>query len=252
MNILITNDDGVDFPGIKILQEKLSQLGRAVIVAPEKEASGTSQAITLFSPLRVRKLNEHTYSVKGYPSDCVNLGLNGDLFSEKIDLVVSGINKGVNMGADIWYSGTVAGARHAFIHGLSGLAISCGYYEFNVHYEKVADFTLDFIKNDLPKMKPPAFVNINHPPLSKTRGIKWSCLGQRTYKDTYDLIDSQGDERSYRFKCLELDHIPQRGSDFDAYENGYISVTPLHLDATDHDQLRKISEPHLGHRLGTV
>ena len=237
MNILITNDDGFDFPGIVILQKKLSVLGKAIIMAPQKEASGTSQAITLFEPIRVSKINDLVYSVEGYPSDCVNIGLNGNVCSEKIDLVVSGINKGVNMGADIWYSGTVAGARHAFIHGCNCLAISCGHSSPDDDYNQVADFTLDFIQKYVLPAKVPIFFNINHPTQQDVKGLRWSYLGHRLYEDTYTLTKSQGNENFYQFKCLALSYLPQKGSDFDVYNEGYISVTPLHLDATDYKKL---------------
>ena len=242
MNILITNDDGFDFPGITILQKKLLVLGKAIIIAPNKEASGTSQAITLFDPIRVSKISDLVYSVEGYTSDCVNIGLNGNLFSEKIDLVVSGINKGLNMGADIWYSGTVAGARQAFIHGYSGLAISCGHSSPDDDYDKIADFTLDFIQTHMLPQKSPVFFNINYPTKQDAKSLRWSYLGHRLYKDTYTLIEPKGNENLYQFKCLELSYLPQEGSDFNIYNEGHISITPLHLDATDYKTLAKKTE----------
>ncbi len=244
MNILITNDDGFDFPGITILQKKLSTLWKTIIIAPKKESSGTGQAITLFEPIRVSKVSDLVYSVEGYPSDCVNIGLSSNLYPEKIDLVVSGINKGVNMGADIWYSGTVAGARHAFIHGCSGLAVSCGHSRLDDDYDKVADFTLNFIQKYILSAKSPTFFNINYPTQRDVKGLQWSYLGRRTYKDTYILDKSQGNESLYQFKCLELGYLPQKGSDFDVYNKGYISATPLYLDATDYEKLAEKTSHH--------
>ncbi len=245
MNIIITNDDGYQSYGIIALQKALSMLGNVIILAPENDVTGTSQAINLKKPLEVTQRDQLVYSVKGYPTDCTGLAIHSpllhDITNNKIDLILSGINQGVNMGNDVWYSGTVAGARHAFIHGYSAIALSCG-YDFDHEnspevYDRVAQFTKNFITSIIPKLEPPFLLNINHPNSQHTNSIKWTHLGQRTYVDIYHQRESLDEKIIYAFNSDLKADTSISGTDFHAYHENHISITPLHTDVTHYDKL---------------
>ena len=241
MNILLSNDDGYDSRGITALKKSLNKKHTVFIAAPLSDLSGSSQAITLFRDISVKTKGERTFMVDGFPADCVNLAIQGSLFPEKIDLVISGINKGVNMGQDIWYSGTVGAARQGFIHGFNSIAISCDYSSSHDAYKTVADFLCNFIDSIGDSCKRPFFLNINYPPREKIAGIQWTKLGQRIYRDSYSNLYDRSGNRSFKFNASELSHISQENSDFNAYYHGYVSITPLSLDATDHYALGAIN-----------
>ena len=238
MNILLCNDDGYLFRGIVTLKKILSKKHNVFLAAPIKDLSGTSQAITLTRDVNVKIRDERTFTIDGFPADCVNLAIQGSLFSEKIDLVISGINKGVNMGQDIWYSGTVGAVRHAFIHGFSGIAVSCDHASSQDEYTTVANFMSGFIDSNI--LERPFLLNINYPTHKEISGIQWTKLGKRIYQDSYSkLHDSQG-QRSFKFNGSGSFHIAQEDTDFKAYQDGYISITPLTLDATDYHTLKTV------------
>ena len=244
MNIAVSNDDGYSFPGLLVLEKNLRHLGRSVIVAPETDVTGTSQAITLSGKLTITRRSNNLYSVSGYTSDCIGILLHSKEFRKQInmpniDLFISGINKGVNMGSDVWYSGTVGGARHAFIHGYNAIAISCGYEKHNDPYEPIATFIANFVENILPKLKEPFLLNINHPANTEIQGWQWTKLGERSYKDIYlkETAKQEGNVCEYRFSGSLLQDNTIEETDFHAYSNGYASVTPLKVDTTNHKQL---------------
>lgn len=245
MRILITNDDGLHFPGLTTLANRLRENHDVYIAAPSTEKSGTSSALTIYDDVFTEIIDGKTIMVEGFPVDCVNIALHAEVFKEKFDLVVSGINKGVNMGDDIIYSGTVGAARHAFIHSHSALAVSCGYLTNNDNFENVADFTARFIQKFNFDAQNPVLLNINYPPVTpeKVPGkehlflhpeIKWTKMGRRKYRDTYKRSELQGGGVYFNLGGSELGFHLDPGTDFHAYENGFISITPLQLDATDH------------------
>ncbi|MCS6983514.1 MAG: 5'/3'-nucleotidase SurE [Leptospiraceae bacterium] len=239
MNLLLTNDDGIDFPGLIELRQELASLGKTFVFAPKTEKSATSTAITVFDDVYVEKINDTTFMVEGYPADCVNIGLHGGLISEKIDLVISGINKGVNMGYDVLYSGTVGAARHAYVHGYCALSISCGHTSTQANYRPVARQVRHFMENYQDLFKKPVLLNINIPVERPICGIKWTKLGKRIYRDSYRKSHLNDKSMLLNLGGSNLNFVEEEGTDFEAYYAGFISVTPLTLDATDYTQLHE-------------
>jgi len=242
MKILLTNDDGITAAGIAALYESLSRKHTVYMFAPDQERSACSNALTLRESIRVDRIDEFCFAVHGYPADCVNVGLHS-AFVGKVDLVVSGINHGPNLADDIYYSGTVAGARTAFIFGVSGLAVSLNSYRDYSHFGDCAGFIERFIdESALLKRTAPSFININYPPLApdKIAGVRYTSLGKRYYIDEYSIEREEGNTMYMRLDgSISSDHRAM--SDVTEIENGYITVTPLTLDTTDYALLETMS-----------
>ena len=239
MDILLTNDDGYLSEGINSLFEVLCDEHRAYIIAPDEQMSACSSAITVRSSIKVQSVSENVFSVQGFPSDCVNIGLNGKLLP-KIDLVVSGINHGPNLGDDIYFSGTVAGARTAYIFGVSGIAISMDCSSSSDYFKDAAAFLLNFIRDfDRFNHQEHVLFNINYPdmPTSEILGCKYTHLGKREYRDTYRVIHRNSSEMSLQLDGT-IESVENDGSDITELQKGYISITPLSLDCTDYAYLR--------------
>ncbi|MES0488906.1 MAG: 5'/3'-nucleotidase SurE [Leptospirales bacterium] len=235
MNILLTNDDGIEFPGIHALQDEFADMGNLFTFAPRMEKSATSQAMTLYEDIYVKPIDDKTFIVNGFPVDCVNIALHGDLVDVKFDLLISGINKGVNMGEDILYSGTVGAALHGFIHGIPSIAISSGYLDKTGDFTKIARFLRHFIEQSKELLKTPVVWNINYPSEIKTgETVKWTKLGTRIYRDKYIRTHAEDGAFFFNLGGSELNHKEAEGTDFDAYSKGHVSVTPLTTDATDY------------------
>jgi 5'-nucleotidase len=234
MNILLTNDDGIASNGIKALEKILSKKFNTFLIAPLKEKSATSMALNIFDKMRVEKVFENHYIVDGYPVDCVNIGLHGKIFP-KIDIVVSGINRGVNMGHDIHFSGTVGAARHGAIHGYFSFALSSGVIDRSYDYLDEAEFFLDLLDKQLDKFQKGIVYNINFPLKFSTGSSehKITELGQRTYTDEYKVDHLYEGIYDYFLGGSELGYKITKGSDFEAYENGFVSITPIGLFPTD-------------------
>jgi len=241
VTILITNDDGIEFPGVKSLRTHLSRIATTYVCGPKEEKSGTSSALSITDDVYVEFIDDRTFIIDGYPVDCVNIGLHGGIIHDKIDLIVSGINKGVNMGDDIFYSGTVGAARHAFVHGYPAIAISSGHLDEGGNYDEVASFLTHFISNNWDLINEPAFLNINFPADAKKQEIKWTKLGRRIYKDTYTKTRLKENAFHFNLGGSILSYREIKGSDFSAFEKGYISITPLQNDATDYARLKEFS-----------
>jgi len=236
MNILFTNDDGIHFPGIQALADTFKSFANVFIFAPAMEKSATSQAMTVFDDIYVKKIDERTYIVNGFPVDCVNIAIHGGFIQEKIDLVISGINKGVNMGEDIFYSGTVGAARHAYIHGIPALAVSCGFLDATGDFTKVARFILNFVQENFSILPKPFLLNINYPNDVKIpEKIKWTKSGQRIYRDSYKRLALTENEFLVNLGGSTLGNKEREGCDFEVYKDGYISITPLNKDGTDYN-----------------
>jgi len=247
MNILFTNDDGIHFPGIEALVEAFKEVANVYVFAPAMEKSATSQAMTLFEDIYVKKLDDRTYIVNGYPVDCVNIALHGGFLNEKIDLVISGINKGVNMGEDIFYSGTVSAARHAYIHGIPALAVSSGFLDATGDFKRVAAFVLNFVEENFQRLEKPFLLNINYPKLAKIpEKIKWTKCGVRIYRDSYKKSSLSGNEFLVNLGGSTLGYKEIGDCDFEVYENGYVSITPLNKDGTDYNYQANHPEPESG------
>ncbi len=237
MKILLTNDDGINAEGIIILGEVLSKYHEIFIIAPDRERSACSNIFTMREELALTKIRDKTFSVNGYPADCVSLGIHSDIIPE-IDLVISGINHGPNLGDDVHFSGTVAGARTAFIFGKPGIAFSIdSFHRASLYMPEASEFILRFIAEN--PVSPETFLNINYPdiPFSKISGIKYTFLSKRYYKDSY-IKRETGSNQTMVSLYGTIDTEYKEGSDDYALQNGYISVTPMTTDSTDYKKIK--------------
>jgi 5'-nucleotidase len=232
LHILLTNDDGIMSPGIAILAETLSSEHDVIVVAPDVERSATGHAITIRTPLWAKevKLGRRSlgYAINGTPADCVKLGLLA-ISKRHIDLVVSGINRGPNLGTDILYSGTVSGALEGAIMGKPSIAISCANWNDPL-YESSAEFLLDFLKTyDTRSMPDMTALNINVPavPPDEIRGWQVTRQSRRRYKDYFEeRKDPFGESYYWMFGDIVEDD-PGSDSDYSAIREGYVSITPI-------------------------
>ncbi len=242
MNILLTNDDGINAEGLNSLYEVLSKYYNTCIIAPDREVSACSNAFTIHSALRVKKLEHNKFAVSGYPADCVSIALHSDLCFDP-DIIVSGINHGSNIGDDLFFSGTVAGARSGFIFGRTGIAVSIDSYHMpSKYFYDAAEFIHSFIEDNRKEIERKAlFFNINYPelPADQIRGVKYTFTGKRIYKDSYSITCCGNDEMIMNLEG-EMGSIPEKGSDITELTEGYISVTPLTIDCTDFSYLENI------------
>lgn len=241
--ILITNDDGIQSEGIKVLYEEIRKKYRCVVVAPDRERSAISRALTLYRPLRVERINGEFYSVDGTPTDCVNLAVNS-LFKKKIKMVVSGINKGPNMAEDVTYSGTVSAAMEGLLLGIPSIAISCS-AKSDFIFETSAKVALNIADVVLKKGLPQdTLLNINVPnlPFNEIKGIKITRLGKKKYSDTIiEKLDPRG-KKYYWLAGEEIGYEPLENTDLEAVYNGYVSITPIHLDLTNYAVIDQLKE----------
>ncbi|MEI7904839.1 MAG: 5'/3'-nucleotidase SurE [Candidatus Firestonebacteria bacterium] len=234
--ILITNDDGIDAPGIKALAKILKPLGTVYTVAPSGERSAAAHSITFNHPLRVQHINKTSVAVDGTPTDCVMFGVYGLLNSKRPDLVVSGINNGPNLGDDITYSGTVSAALEGTLLKIPSIAISMGDRK-NCKYMAGAEYIRYLCRKILKEGLPGnVFLNVNIPNVARSRikGIIISKQGKRIYRDMFlKRLDPRG--RSYYWLGgMEPSYEKENGTDFEAIERNMIAVTPLHYDLTDY------------------
>ena len=246
-HILITNDDGIDSDALPPLSEALSELGDVDVIVPERNWSGASHSITLFRPLRVRatKLrNGHAaYMTDGSPTDCVRLAVLGFL-KHRPDIVVSGINRGANMGDDITYSGTVAAAMEGLLSNVPSVAISIGAFGGDIDYGPAASFAALLARNILGRgLAPDTLLNVNVPPLprAKIAGVEVTRLGKRTYRDQLvERLDPYGNPY-YWVGGPAVSEEAEAGTDVAAMRAGKISVTPIALDLTNHALLEELA-----------
>ncbi len=235
MNILLTNDDGIQAPALRVLAAELATLGRVTIVVPDRDQSATSHSLTLHRPLRIHRHPDGAVSIDGTPTDCVLIAFHG-LLDEPPDLVVSGINHGPNMGEDVFYSGTVAAAIEGSMQGVPAIAASLVTHapaDFLEPARFVRRLAEEVAERGLGGSK---VLNVNLPHLawSEIRGVRLTRLGTRVYSDTLiEKVDPRG--RAY-YWIGGQDPVweSHEGSDFHAVEHGYVSVTPLALDLTDY------------------
>ncbi|RMG56941.1 MAG: 5'/3'-nucleotidase SurE [Deltaproteobacteria bacterium] len=241
--ILVSNDDGIHSEGLIILARRLKQVGRVVVVAPDRERSAVSHSLTLQRPLRIERIKPGFYAVDGTPTDCVNLAINRFL-REKPSLVVSGINKGGNLGDDITYSGTVSAAIEGTILGVPSFAVSLvsrNDYRFEVAAKVAVALASEIISRGLPK---DTLLNVNVPnvPEEEIKGVKFTRQGKRIYSDAViEKTDPRG-KKYYWIAGEEIGYERIRGSDIVAVRNNYISITPLHLDMTNYRSLRQLKK----------
>jgi 5'-nucleotidase len=242
LKIVITNDDGVHAYGLELLADVCRGVGDVSIVAPDREQSGASRSVTLHRPLRPVQRNGNTYQVDGTPTDCVLLAL-GSLLPELPDFIFSGINHGPNLGEDVLYSGTVAGAMEGIAVGVPGIALSlAGRHGEMLKGDRV---WIEKLVSEIVKIEDfPAgmLLNINIPPIpgEQIKGTRITTLGKRTY--TGALVDSE-DRWGRSVHWIGGGKLSWSGGDdcdFKAINDGFISITPLHTDLTDYARLNEV------------
>lgn len=242
MRVLVTNDDGYRSEGIHALAAALRRLGDVTIVAPVEEASAIGHALTLRRPLRLEPVKEGVYAVDGTPTDCVNVAITQVFSGELPDLVVSGINKGYNLGDDITYSGTVAGALEGALLGIPSLAVSLratrGEYDFSFAARAAAVLADAILRSPLP---PRTFLNVNVPK-GQPRGYRTTVQAKRNHiTSVAERQDPKG--RSYFWiEEGQNEWEPHDKSDYQAVRDGYVSVTPLHPDLTAYSALKAVED----------
>ena len=243
MRILLSNDDGVHSPGLIALFEGLKGLGELEVVAPDRDHSGASNALTLNRPLTVEEHPNGFRSVDGTPTDCVHLAVNG-LFSEPFDRVVSGINTHANLGDDIIYSGTVAAATEGRHLGLPAIAVSL-VNDGHFHYETAARVVRMLLENERPLvLGPRSILNVNVPdvPWAELAGIRVTRLGHRERAEgAVPMTCPRGKER-YWIGAAGVGGDAGPGTDFNAVREGFVSVTPVHIDMTRHEALSRLRD----------
>ena len=234
--ILVTNDDGVSSPGIHALAAALKPLGSVTVVAPTQEASAIGHALTLRRPLRIEDHGPGLFAVDGTPTDCVNLGVD-IVLKQKPDLVVSGINKGWNLGDDVTYSGTVAGAMEGALLGIPSIAVSLkrtDSFDFSFSAEAAATVARMVLASPWPSR---TFLNLNLNS-GPFKGFRVTTQARRNH---VTKIATRTDPRGQAYYWIEeaLDewHADDGRSDYEAVMEGYVSVTPLQADLTDHKAL---------------
>lgn len=247
MRILLTNDDGVHAEGLEVLERIARSLSDDVwIVAPETDQSGFSHSLSLSEPLRMRQLDERRFALRGTPTDCVIMGVRR-LLPEPPDLILSGVNSGANIADDVTYSGTIAGAMEGTLLGIRSIALSQAYIVSEegriVRWDTAEKVGMDLIGRlvglDLP---PGVFLNVNIPPVGpdEVKGTRVAQQGKRVHGL---WIEERKDGRGFPYYWLRFGREPQEaraGSDMAALRDGYVAVTPLHLDLTANEVMDPI------------
>ena len=240
--ILVTNDDGIHSEGITVLAKALQEVGEVFIVAPDRERSAIAHSLTLHRPLRVEKIRKNVYAVDGTPADCVHLGVNA-IVPNRPQLVVSGINKGGNLGDDITYSGTVSAAFEGTLLGIPSFAISLvsrGNFKFLTAARFAIRVARFILKRGLPK---DTLLNINVPNLDEKDIKSYKITKQGRWIHNGNAVIEKVDPRGKKYYWIgsgELIFNQEKDTDFEAVSNSYISITPLHLDLTNYASIREL------------
>lgn len=237
MKILISNDDGYQAPGIQALADALRPIADIVVVAPENNRSGTSNALTLDRALRLQRAENGFYFVDGTPTDCVHIALTA-LMSSPPDLIVSGINQGQNMGDDTLYSGTVAAATEGYLFGIPAIAFSQVDKAWQ-HLDSAAQFARDLIVRGFPDLPSPFLLNVNIPnlPLTEIKGLRPARLGKRHMSEPVIRDFDEEGKQIYWIGPPGAAKDAGEGTDFHITAQGYASITPLQIDLTNFGQL---------------
>jgi 5'-nucleotidase len=245
--ILVTNDDGIYSEGIRKLADALRAVGEVVIVAPDREQSAASHALTLNRPLRLLKLEENEWIVDGTPTDCVNLAVLSLLKGKRPDIVVSGINFGPNLGDDVTYSGTISAAFEGALLNIPSIAFSSLVGE-HFSFDRGAAFAAELTRIVLGQKPDPGIIlNVNFP-LVEYKGVRVTKLGKRIYSEgVIERLDPRG-RKYYWIGGEDPTWLSGENTDFEAVQNGYVSITPLHLDLTHFESIPrlKVLEETLG------
>jgi 5'-nucleotidase len=248
MRLLCTNDDGILAAGLESLVRAAEPLGEVTVVAPDREQSATSHSLTLHHPLRPVKRGDRRWQVDGTPTDCVMLAVEA-LMPDRPDFVLSGINHGQNMGEDVLYSGTVAAAMEGLSLGIPSIAVSFAGGDLRADVSMLADqvpalTTLFRHLLTLPRLPKNTLLNVNLPPLpsSEVRGVRLTRLGRRVYSDSLKPMSDPWGRDIYWIGGGSAEWTGEADSDFRAIRDGFISVTPLHLDLTHFDVLASAAD----------
>ncbi|MBU3199534.1 5'/3'-nucleotidase SurE [Clostridium estertheticum] len=248
MRLLLTNDDGINAKGIYALAKELEKNHEVIIVAPDKERSACGHSITLTRPLIVKEtklkgIKAKAFSVDGTPADCVKIAIN-KLTDAKIDMVVSGINRGFNLGTDVLYSGTVSAAIEATIYKIPAMAVSVEFDDNTENYDIAAKYAgVILLKATQNKINNDIVLNVNVPMLaeSEIKGIKVCKIGSRLYNNKYVESIGENNETQYQIKGTAKD-IHEEDSDTIYFKEGYVTVTPLHYDLTNFEILNDVGK----------
>lgn len=248
MHILVSNDDGIHAPGLAVLAEAASKVGQVTVVSPDREQSGTSHSLTLHRPLRPRRRPDGSFQVDGTPTDCVLLAV-GSLMPERPSFVFSGVNHGPNMGEDVLYSGTVSVAMEAVTLGIPGVAFSFASRDEDLlpQYQgivtdlvrritEVKDFPRDMVLN----------INLPGVPPAEVKGIRVTKLGSRYFTESISRMKDPWGREVLWIGGGSITWTGRADSDNEAIKQGFVSVTPLHMDLTNYPLLDTVRGWHLG------
>lgn len=264
-HFLVTNDDGVHSPGLLALKQALDPLGRVSVIAPDSNRSAIGRGITIHNPLHVEEVTladgSPALATDGTPVDCVRFAVLG-LLDERPDVIVSGINLGLNLGDDVTYSGTVAAALEGVLLGWPAIAVSAQAVDLEADqwdgaaydFRPAADFAAAVVERVLaPGFPERVILNVNAPgvPPERIRGARVSRLGRRIYNDELRLLETEGPRRRFTIYGSAASHRREAGTDFAAIEDGMISVTPMHFDLTDIDGMDLLERMSLGDLIPT-
>jgi 5'-nucleotidase len=237
---MLTNDDGVHAPGLKMLFQQSLDLGKTVIVAPEHDNSAASHSLTMNRPLRVREIAENIYTINGTPTDCVTIGI-GKILPQKPDLVISGINPGPNLGDDVSYSGTVSAAIESTMLGIPSIAVSLAAESEPLHYGTAAAFVARLAKIILEKGLPKdTLLNVNVPNTASEgiEGVAFTRRGRRLYDDAIKETFDPWGRKHYWIGGGTPSFDAGEDTDSAAISVNKISITPMHLDPTNYEALK--------------
>jgi len=243
MHILISNDDGYAAPGLQALVDALEGLGEITVVAPETNHSGASNSLTLSRPLSVRQAHNGFYCVNGTPSDCVHVALTG-LLDVRPDLIVAGINNGANMGEDTLYSGTVAAASEGYLFGIPAIAFSLVKKGWE-HLDAAAGIARALVERQIEEpLAAPVLLNVNIPNRARPTilGVEVTRLGKRHPSEPVVRTTTPYGDPVYWIGPVGHARDAEPGTDFHAVQQGCVSVTPLRLDLTHHEQLADLRQ----------
>jgi 5'-nucleotidase len=242
--ILVTNDDGFDAPGLQALVDAVTPLGRVVVVAPDREQSGSSHALTLARPLRAHRVTEDRYRVDGTPTDCVHLAINSLTGGQLPDLVVSGINRGLNVGDDVTYSGTVAGAMEGTLLHIPSIAFSMAVHadDNQADFDRAIPFARKLSQIVLSRgLEAGVLLNVNYPS-TEFRGVRITRQGTRTYRATaLERLDPSG-RPYYWIDGVSATPTDEPDGDHRAIREGFVSISPLSSNLTHARSLEPLAE----------
>lgn len=248
MNILITNDDGINARGIRILAEKISKKHNVTVIAPREQKSASSHSISINVPIKIREeiienVNCKAYSLVGTPADCTQAGIS--LLAKDTDLVISGINRGYNSGTDVLYSGTVSAAIEGALYDIPSIAISMDveWDKYDEDYSKAANWVEKVVDLAEKKyLKNNVVLNVNVPNINEEdiKGLKVCKIGKSTYKTEYILLN-EDDDKIYETKGVR-NEFEKEESDLYFLSQGYVTLTPLHFDFTNFNELEEVKK----------